>query len=339
MSTKSFGQKVDATAWLNEQTAALVTGAWIAPERGAVTFGNFYPSWAARQVWVPSTRSNSDALMAKVPFWATPMSEIRRSHIEAWIKALDGALQATTIKTRYVMVRAVFRAAVADKVTAGDPTDRVTLPRTRRAEAAMVIPTDAEVGRLVAAAAGEMRAYVALCAFAGLRLGEASAVKVGDVDFLRKRLSIERQIQRDGTGGREAPPKWGSERVVYLPDELVTIVSRHVAEYPPAEDGWLFHADGAAWIDNKVTYRWRQIRKTAGLTTKLHSLRHYFASGLIAQGCDVATVQRALGHASATTTLNTYSHLWPTAEDRTRAAGALAKAALGVPADQLRTGG
>ena len=43
-------------------------------------------------------------------------------------------------------------------------------------------------------------------------------------------------------------------------------------------------------------------------------------SGLIAHGADVVTVQRALGHAKATTTLNTYSHLWPTAEDRTRQA-------------------
>jgi len=50
-------------------------------------------------------------------------------------------------------------------------------------------------------------------------------------------------------------------------------------------------------------------------------MRHFFfASGLIVSGCNVVTVQRALGHASATTTLNTYSHLWPTAEDRTRAA-------------------
>jgi integrase len=54
----------------------------------------------------------------------------------------------------------------------------------------------------------------------------------------------------------------------------------------------------------------------------LHDLRHFYASGLIAAGCDVVTVQRALGHASATTTLRTYAHLWPTAEDRTRAAAA-----------------
>jgi integrase len=73
---------------------------------------------------------------------------------------------------------------------------------------------------------------------------------------------------------------------------------------------------------------------------KLHDLRHFYASGLIAQGCDVVTVQRALGHASATTTLNTYSHLWPTAEDRTRkAATAMMIAALVNSADSVRTEG
>jgi len=51
---------------------------------------------------------------------------------------------------------------------------------------------------------------------------------------------------------------------------------------------------------------------------KLHELRHFFASCLIASGCDVVTVQRALGNANATTTLNTNSHRWPTSEERTR---------------------
>lgn len=77
----------------------------------------------------------------------------------------------------------------------------------------------------------------------------------------------------------------------------------------------------------------------AGLAgIKLHDLRHFYASGLIAQGCDVVTVQRALGHASATTTLNVYSHLWPTAEDRTcSAAAAMMTSALKNPADSVRT--
>jgi hypothetical protein len=51
-------------------------------------------------------------------------------------------------------------------------------------------------------------------------------------------------------------------------------------------------------------------------------------------GCDVVTVQRALGHASANTTLATYSHLWPDADDRTRtAAEHLMAAALQDRAD------
>jgi integrase len=63
---------------------------------------------------------------------------------------------------------------------------------------------------------------------------------------------------------------------------------------------------------------------------KLHDLRHFYASGLIAAGCDVVTVQRSLGHAKATTTLNTCAHLWPTAEDRTRkAAESIMSASLG----------
>lgn len=52
----------------------------------------------------------------------------------------------------------------------------------------------------------------------------------------------------------------------------------------------------------------------------------------------MVSVQCALGHSSATITLGVYSHLWPTAEDRTRAAaGGLMAAALGASADSLRT--
>ena len=54
----------------------------------------------------------------------------------------------------------------------------------------------------------------------------------------------------------------------------------------------------------------------------LHALRHTFASALIADGCDVVTVQRTPGHSSPSITLNVYSHLWPSAEDRTRATSA-----------------
>ncbi|WP_083263741.1 tyrosine-type recombinase/integrase [Curtobacterium sp. ER1/6] len=79
--------------------------------------------------------------------------------------------------------------------------------------------------------------------------------------------------------------------------------------------------------------------RAAGVESfKLHDCRHFFASGLIAAGCDVVTVQRALGYQSASVTLNTYSHLWPNADDRTRSATAgLMQEVAGDSADFPRT--
>ena len=84
---------------------------------------------------------------------------------------------------------------------------------------------------------------------------------------------------------------------------------------------------------------WRQTCKRADVPdVRLHDLRHFYASGLIADGCDLVTVQRALGRTKASTTLDKYMHLWPTAEDRTRAAAAgLTAAVFPARADNLRT--
>lgn len=60
----------------------------------------------------------------------------------------------------------------------------------------MSIPTPEEVGQLLAVADDRFQTFVALCAFAGLRLGEAAAVQLGDLNFLRKTLSVGRQVQR-----------------------------------------------------------------------------------------------------------------------------------------------
>ena len=82
----------------------------------------------------------------------------------------------------------------------------------------MQVPSVEQVGRILGGADDDFRAFVALCAFAGLRLGEAAGVQVGDVDFLRRQLAVSRQLQRDGREVAIRQPKYGSERVVYLPE-------------------------------------------------------------------------------------------------------------------------
>ncbi|MFH5824359.1 tyrosine-type recombinase/integrase [Georgenia sp. AZ-5] len=339
--SRHFDRKIDAQQWLDRVTSAVVTGTYADPQAGKITFSAFFGEWSARQVWAPGTVLAMSLAARSTPFAGKPISQVRRSDVEAWIKQMNAAgLAPGTIKTRYVNVRSVFRAAVKDRAIGSDPTDGVRLPRRRRADVAMSIPTPEEVGQLMTVADERFQPFVALCAFAGLRLGEAAGVQLGDVDFLRKTLKVSRQVQRLNGGEIDVrAPKYGSERVVYLADNLVNVRAKHVAKYgTTGKSRWLFAGEEEGPPhQNTVGHWWRKALRDAGLSgIKLHDLRHFYASGLIAAGCDVVTVQRSLGHSKATTTLNTYAHLWPTAEDRTRkAAESIMSASLDPPAAML----
>jgi integrase len=338
---RHFARKTDGQAWLDEVTAARKTGAYVDPAAGRITFQTFYREWSARQVWQTTTVTAMSLAARSVTFGDQPLSKIKKSHIEQWIKSMVvRGLAPGTIKTRYTNVRSVFRAAVGDRLIAVDPCAGVTLPARRRAEHAMVLPTPQQVGALIEAADPDFAPFIALAAFAGLRLGECAGLQAGDVEFLKRQLRVQRQVQRAYADRVEIrAPKYGSERTVYLPDGLLAMLADLIARRDlSAPTAWLFvGSDDKPLHQATAGARWRWTCRQAGISgITFHALRHFYASGLIASGCDVVTVQRAMGHASATTTLSTYAHLWPTAEDRTRAAAADLMASAGNPATETK---
>ncbi len=143
-------------------------------------------------------------------------------------------------------------------------------------------------------------------------------------------------------GENVAERKSGDPYTLPLASDELAILARHVDAGFVSPSGWLFNSGLDSPISPGTVGTWWQVltrrADVEGVTP--HSLRHYFASGLIAEGCDVVTVQRALGHKAPSITLDTYSHLWPSAEDRTRqASGRLAADALASVADSVRTDG
>lgn len=273
-----FDCKVDAQRWIDEATTALVTGQYVDPRAGRETFAEFYGAWSQRQVWAPNTRRAMGLAARSVPFADSPLRSLRRSNIEQWVKEMHSrGLAAGAIQTRFNNVKAVLRAAARDRVIAADPSDGVTLPRRRRSQAAMTLPTDAQVRALLDAAEPKFEAFIALAAFAGLRLGEIAGPQVGDIDFLRRTLAVSRQVQQEDGGGVEIrPPKYGSERGVYLPDGLVQLLARHVEQHRPGTHParWLFEgAPGDPPHQNTVGYWWRKAQATTGITgMKMHDL-------------------------------------------------------------------
>ncbi len=82
-----------------------------------------------------------------------------------------------------------------------------------------------------------------------------------------------------------------------------------------ASDSFVFssHPDGSKpWLPNWLTKRFISVRRAAGLPHfRLHDLRHFMASEMLAAGVPIATVSQRLSHARASTTLNVYAHSVP----------------------------
>lgn len=341
---RHFKRKIDAQQWLNTVTASVVRGDYVDPNAGKITFRDFYADWAKVQLWESGTRENMDLVAKQATFADMELRKVRRSHVDAWVQHMVGRKMAPrTVQTRVGHAKSVFKAAVRDQVIPRDPSEGVRLPRTRAREHAMEIPSVKDVRDLLDAAQPWFRVAVGLGAFAGLRIGEANGVQLRDLDFSRRTLHVARQVQRRAPGPLEVrPPKYGSERTVYLPDGLLHMLSIHLEDVGTyGDDQWLLPGrdGGPAW-PRSMDYQWNKTRDAAGVPTKFHNLRHFYASGLIAARCDVVTVQRALGHKSASVTLNVYSHLWHTSPDETRqAAQGLMDGVLGTGADNRRTTG
>lgn len=122
-----------------------------------------------------------------------------------------------------------------------------------------------------------------------------------------------------------------------IPRELALTLSAAVA----AGEGLTIVTDelgrpSSPWAIERAVRAARDTVKGLPAGFRFHDLRHYFASLLIANGLDVKVVQTRMRHVSAKTTLDTYGHMWPDADESARAAVA---SVLAARADSLRTPG
>lgn len=350
---RHFKLKREAQRWLDEVTTTKVTGLYVDPHAGKITFNQWFKQWSALQVWEAGTLEAAERAVKGIPFGATPLQKITAADVQAWVKAMDDrGLAASTIRTRYNYVHMCLRAAVGERIprdpsaTASRQGAGVRLPRVGKTSATLHVPTVEQMAAIHDGAHFYFRSFIAACAFAGLRLGEAAGLQLGDLDLEGRgehgvALHVQRQIQGQVAGQtRVVAPKYLSDRWVPIPAELGAILVAHVEQLGTlGDEGFLFTPDGAnVYNRNSAGHQWRHACKVAGVEGfTLHSARHFYASGLIAAGCDVVTVQRALGHSSPTITLDTYSHLWPNANERTRTAATGLLQEVLDPADKLRT--
>ena len=100
--------------------------------------------------------------------------------------------------------------------------------------------TPQEVERLADEVGERWRGFVLLAAYGSLRWSELVAVRVGRIDFPRRRIRVEEKITEHGTLFPGEPKTWKSRRSVSLPEFVIFELAAHVGRYPPDEDGLVF---------------------------------------------------------------------------------------------------
>jgi integrase len=256
------------------------------------------------------------------PLGDRPIVRVRPSEIQAWVAGRSAILAPGTLRNYLSMLRSVFAAAALDGVIARNPVlpaGRLSLPRLERPK---IVPlTVAQVQAWAAAAPPRIRAMIVARAALGLRISELRALRLADVDFLRREVHIGSQLD---PAGRRAPLKTArSRRTVPLPAVAADALSAHLAEFGTGPDGLIFTAPrGGPWAASRPLWRaYHDAAVAAGLPdgTSSHDLRHHYASVLLAAGESVHAVAERLGDTPALV-LDTYGHVMPDQEDRTRMA-------------------
>ena len=165
-----------------------------------------------------------------------------------------------------------------------------------------------------------MRRYapmIEIAALTGVRQSELRGLTVGDVDLKRGDLIVARSI--DKKGRVNAVKTSAGSRTIPLAPRAVDVVREVVGDRH--RDAWLFPSRADTPIDrgSLTQYGWKSPLKHAGLPSyRFHSLRHHFASQLIAAGADALELKETLGHADIQTTFNIYGHLLRSGEDDRR---------------------
>lgn len=258
------------------------------------------------------------------------IAAVTSQDVEKWVQELaaDG-MAPGTVRNHFRALGKVFRYAVRHRLIPANPAAGTPLPRATGAQAFQPkFLTPDEIERL----ASELDAFapygllVRFAAYTGLRAGELAALRIRDINLLRKEVRVERTLHRvKGKGWQVGTPKSArsTRTVPILHAELLADLHAYLAEHPRRADAeaWLWpgHTPRSPLPDWDRTFDYGSfygmvfkpaLARTGLAGTRFHDLRHTYASLMFAAGIEPYKVSRWMGHGSLAITDQVYAHLY-----------------------------
>ena len=300
---RTFRTRREADAFEAQQRADKSRGAWLDPRDADRAFDEVARHWLERDLAKRSSTLGREETILRVHILPTlagrRLRTIRQPDVQALVNSWAAASKPRTVRRHYGVLRAVLAYAVECDYLGRTPCRGIRLPE--------VTPLDRpqlsaeQVVALAEAMDPDLGPMVYIGAILGLRWGECAGLRVGRLDLDERRLTVAEQLTRGRHGVHffGEPKSHAGRRTLAMPEALADILAEllHRQRLTAADAAALvFTAPGGEPLryEHWRRRRWMPACEKAGVVgATFHDLRRANATGLLAEGVDVRTAQRA----------------------------------------------
>lgn len=329
------GARKDAEKFRTAKLREMDAGLLIRPS--AMSLDTYLDEWLAQSLKHkvrPQTYETHVAMLAhaRKGLGSKKIADIRAFDIQGLYNALTAkGLSARTVRYVHTVLKQAFKHAVNLDYLPKNPCSACTLPKRAKREMKCFTPAQA-VAFLSAAKVSKHYAMFRLAIETGLRPGEYLALQCKDIDFTNRRLTVQRALVRTKAKGGQwsfAEPKTSQSRrsVPFTQETLNALIDHRRAQLkerlalgPAYQNLDLVFASEVGSPHDVKNIRDRHFKPLlvkAGLPSiRLYDARHTMATLLLSAEENPKVVSERLGHASITLTLDTYSHVLPTMQEK-----------------------
>jgi integrase len=310
--TKTFDDLDLAIDWFKDGNDQIRKGTWIDPERIGETLDNYSAKWLKHKVEISGKTLATYVSQLNVHILPhlgdLSLTGIKNEDVRAWLAELnDAEVGHTTRKQSLRLLRAILEDSLNAGLSSINATKGVSLAKQAKKKAKALTP---EQVNALAAECGKCGNLIELLAATGLRINEALALQVRDVDFQSAKLLVARTWTMTSSGKKIlGATKNREDRTIFLSEQMLTLLKPLTAS--KGKDDFVFTGANGDALDYgyfRRAYFTRAVKKLGLDEVTIHWLRHTCASMLIRIGAPITTISEILGHSSIKITLDTYSH-------------------------------
>lgn len=318
--SRTFASRSEAYAWVDGEEPTVQPELPVALERINPTVKQFIDAGGhplihmreSTRVW---TKQCIDAHI--ITRWGdTRLADITHSELQAWVNTYvsRGKHKPSSVIHYARLMKRILDSAVKAGYLETNPAGGLVLP-SKNIEDRKRYLTSKEIDALTAAMSEDVRAFIPLGVYGGLRIGEIFGLTWGNVDLFTGLVKVRQSVTEVSGHLHVGPVKTrAGRRDVPIPRVAVHALRDHQTRLgQPGPDEWVFPGpNGPSRTNQFRRLRWEPAVKRAKLgKVTPHDLRHTAVSLWIAAGYSAKEVSVRAGHTSVSFTFDTYGHLFP----------------------------